>query len=269
MTNPTRSTVHSTIQWLIQTDDAHPDLARGIVPAGLLNAAEAARCAAIKTAKRRRDWLLGRWTAKRLAQTLIAPGAPLDTLIIAKRPDGSPYLAGCEHAISLSYSHADGVAFGAAVRADRLLGADIERVAPRSDRFVADYFTAAEQALVAAAPPSMHAAHRTIIWSAKEAALKALRYGLTVDTRAVACHIAPFDALPTVWTPFAVTCDPRYLGDAVPDLRGWWRGLISPHPAVLALVAAADAPNFDLTPSVYRLADLPALLMDDQDSFRG
>ena len=82
------------IHWLIQSSADHPDLARGIAPAGLLSGAEQTRLAALKTEKRRRDWLLGRWTAKRLIQTYVERQTglrpPLDAVVIEAEPSGAP-----------------------------------------------------------------------------------------------------------------------------------------------------------------------------------
>ena len=64
------------------------------------------------------------------------------------------------------------------------LGCDLELVEPRSDRFVADYLTAAEQQLVLGAGPERDLV-ANLIWSAKESALKVLRVGLRRDTRSV------------------------------------------------------------------------------------
>ncbi|MCZ7667962.1 MAG: 4'-phosphopantetheinyl transferase superfamily protein [Chloroflexi bacterium] len=63
----------------------------------------------------------------------------------------------------------------------------MERIASRSPEFVTDYFTKEEQVLVDRASADMRDVAVTAVWSAKEAALKALHLGLTVDTRAVTC----------------------------------------------------------------------------------
>ena len=63
------------------------------------------------------------------------------------------------------------------------LGCDLEIVEPRCDAFVTDYFTEVEQAFIARSSDRFRA--MALLWSAKESALKALRTGLTVDTRSV------------------------------------------------------------------------------------
>ncbi|MEW5985334.1 MAG: 4'-phosphopantetheinyl transferase superfamily protein [Chloroflexota bacterium] len=90
---------HAVIHWLVQSTTAHPDLAAGRVPPGLLNPDEEARFQALKTEKRRREWLLGRWTAKRLLQAVMRQTTgqtpPLDALVIENNAAGAPYAIYC------------------------------------------------------------------------------------------------------------------------------------------------------------------------------
>jgi 4'-phosphopantetheinyl transferase len=245
------------IDWLVQSVAAHPDLARGVAPSGLLSEPEQALLASLKTAKRRRDWLLGRWTAKHLLQTSIEQQTgrrmPLDALIVGSDPDGAPrvvadwrfHIADSQSAnqsrvsdlrsLNLSISHSHGRAFCALALGMRLqLGADLERIEPRDCQFMADYFTADEIAAVRRAPAAERDKLVTAIWSAKEAALKALRLGLTVDTRSVSCTIGISEQADG-WAAVDIVCDRRRLGMPIaPALRGWWR-LIDDF--VLTLVA--------------------------------
>jgi 4'-phosphopantetheinyl transferase len=222
------------INWLLQSTSDHPDLARGIAPAGLLSDAEQVRLAALKTDKRRRDWLLGRWTAKRLIQSYVERQTglrlPLDALIIDTDSDGAPRLiadrpyhllpAICN--LRLSISHSGDRAFCALLE-EANVGADIERIEPRDRQFVEDYFTAEELLQVWLAPAEQYETVITAIWSAKESALKALRLGLSVDTRSVACSIAGPDPA-RGWADIAFALDRRLLGPAIaPALTGWWR----------------------------------------------
>jgi len=69
------------------------------------------------------------------------------------------------------------------------MGCDLEIIEPRADSFVADYFTAEEQKMVAGADATDRDLRVTLLWSAKESALKALGEGLRMDTRCVA--VAP------------------------------------------------------------------------------
>lgn len=204
--------------------NSHPDLLRGVPPAGLLSAEEAARFAELAVDKRRHDWLLGRWTAKNLLQTVVGwqVGAPppLDELPIANDPDGVPFAPGYP-GYSLSISHSHEMAFCAVVeRAAWPIGADIERIEARVPVFVDDYFTGDEKAWMDAFP-QFHKLLVTAIWSAKEAALKALRLGLSVDTRAVTCLMNPA-VCSGGWMPFDVHLDAQRLPGARPSLTGWW-----------------------------------------------
>jgi 4'-phosphopantetheinyl transferase len=229
------------IHWLIQSVSDHPDLACGIAPAGLLSDSEQARLAALKFDKRRRDWLLGRWTAKRLVQAYIERQIglrlPLDALTIGSHPDGAPYVcldrrsrsAEAEHNLQsaicnlqLSISHSGDRAF-CAVMKEGSVGVDIERIEPRDWQFVEDYFTADEILQVWRAPAEQYETLITLIWSAKEAALKALRLGLSVDTRSIVCAIDQPEPARD-WGHVALVLDQRLLQlDTAPVLVGWWR----------------------------------------------
>lgn len=199
---------------------------------GLLSPAEAAAYSALRADKRRRDWLLGRRVAKRLVQASVAARTdqtlPLHDIVILSHADGWPQVALPAAArpltlsISLSISHSHDRAFCALVWADWPLGCDLEFIEPRSSGFVADYFTAGERALIAATPETQHAVLANVIWSGKEAALKAIRRGLAEDTRLVTClpeNVAGAGGWRTL----------RYRWEtparALPPLMGWWRAL--------------------------------------------
>jgi 4'-phosphopantetheinyl transferase len=283
------------IDWLLQSYGDHPDLARGLAPPGLLSAAEAARLDSFRVEKRRREWLLGRWTAKRLLQTYLeehtGQRAALDALIVGRDPGGvpivvadpqrappallpaeqpvlvpliaeaglrpgeqAPVVLGVRLPFCLSISHSGDMAFCAlhplnsgAVESSSQddapgpglaqLGADIEAVEARSALFLAQFFSAAEIKLVERAFPAQRNTLTTAIWSAKEAVLKALRLGLTVDTRRVTCLPSlpryPGAQVSQGWLDMVVTCDPVLLRlytertgrkpETTFTLAGWWR----------------------------------------------
>lgn len=218
------------LHWLLQSTRDYPGLAEGIAPGGLLSAGEATRLAELKTAKRRRDWLLGRFTAKRLLQQVICQTTgrtvPLETIIIGNDATGAPYAYNCltGQQYSLSISHRSGHAFCAAASGESWpVGADIEQIEPRPAGFAADYFTPAESALLACARQEQKELLVTTIWSAKEAALKALHLGLTVDTRAVTCLIEPSSVVPGRWQPFSLYTNRQLLQRPAPPLQGWWQ----------------------------------------------
>lgn len=142
--------------------------------------------------KRRSEWRTGRWAAKTLAaaQYGILPER-WSRLQILAAVDGAPelWLDGQREPVPISLSHRDGVAVAASSpRADRL-GVDLERIEPRSQRFMQDFFTSEElHACRSAAEPDRELLP-VLIWSAKESALKALRTGLRRDTRSIEVNV--------------------------------------------------------------------------------
>lgn len=212
------------IRWLTQNDADLPTTPT----AAWLSPPERERLAALHVPKRRQEWLLGRWTAKCLARAYLAEEAGLETelydVAVLAGPTGAPELIPerpalrlALSALRLSISHSAGAAF-CALSGDEAVGADIERVEPRHPAFAGDYFTPAELLQIAATDEARRDTMITAIWSAKEAALKALRLGLTVDTRRVECLPAP----PTGgWATVTITLDPALPGSR--PLAGRWR----------------------------------------------
>ena len=230
----------NTVFWLCATSGAEPGSA-------FLAPAETAAYAALRAPKRRRDWLLGRRVAKRLIQDALAERGhhlPLDEIVILSHPDGWPQvtlpaLGPDAPSLTLSISHARDRAFCAVTfGADVPLGADLEAVEPRSSGFVADYFTSDERDFVAVAPEEERPVLVNAIWSAKEAALKAIRRGLAEDTRLVTC-------LPTLvksedgWHPIGHRWEAT--GRNLPVLAGVWR---EADGYVMTLAATASPTKF-------------------------
>jgi 4'-phosphopantetheinyl transferase len=239
------------VRWLVQSLSDHPDLAAGRPPAGLLSPAEHERFAGYVNPKRRRDWLLGRWTAKQLIQSHLAAVVglrpALDSFTVTQDPDGAPYAVSRDPALLealptalrldrlplvVTISHSHGYAFCAVCEdgdGEHHLGADIELVETRERAFVQDFFSEPERAVLAGAPSAQADLLITAMWSAKESVLKALRMGLRIDTRRVQCLIAPDE--PRAWTRFGIElCAP--LGKPAATTRvnlpqgeftGWWR----------------------------------------------
>jgi phosphopantetheinyl transferase (holo-ACP synthase) len=103
--------------------------------------------------------------------------------------------------ITLSISHRDDLGFCVINPSNLTIGCDLERLESRSDNFVNDYFSAEEKELIAHAPEKDHHWLATLIWSAKESALKALRQGLRLDTRSVVVNVTQASSLQFPWTP--------------------------------------------------------------------
>ncbi len=222
------------IPWLAASLADQPWLPLGMPRPGLLAPIEAERLAQLVVLKRRQDWLLGRWTAKQLLQrhlqTTTGQVFALDRLVILAAADGAPdpFLAHAGDSLvplplslSISHSHGHGLAAllpqpvtaqgaGAPAGGRRpVLGCDLEIIEPRELNFVHDFFTPGELAAVQSLPPGPDRDTLiTVIWSAKEAALKALREGLRLDTRQIDCTIEwPAGAMPSAGRPghFTVT----------------------------------------------------------------
>lgn len=200
----------------------------GDVPAGdaWLSENERLVLEGLTVAKRRRDWRLGRWVARQaVARALADPGAAVPAaLSIVAADDGAPevWWSTPRPPVTVSISHSGGLGFAAAAVGSVSLGCDVERIAPRSQRFVDDYFTDRERVFVDAAGVAGAQAlawAATLVWSAKESALKALRQGLRADTRSV--EMAPVEPVPDLshdgWRPLTVETEVGI------RLEGHWR----------------------------------------------
>jgi len=227
-----------TIHWALLSD--LPPLP-AVPPPTWLGPAERQRAELLRAEKRRGDWLLGRLAAKRLVARILAEvvrmDLALDAFDIVADHLGAPVVRladGGRLPVGVSISHSDGTAFCAAWAdsgSGLSVGADLEKIAPRSAAFVLDFFRPAEIEAWEALPagPSRDA-FATAIWSAKEAVLKALRLGLTVDTRSVEILLSDEEAagLPGLprpdgggWKGFAACCSPLVPGGDR-ALAGFW-----------------------------------------------
>jgi 4'-phosphopantetheinyl transferase len=169
------------------------------------------RAVAMAIPWRRAEFLLGRWTAKKLLSSVLGC-APDHRLEIRPDASGRPqaFLDGRALPVSLSISHRGGLAFAAVDDTGEPLGADLELIEARSDAFVRDFFTPREAEVVSRGDREVLA---NLIWSAKESALKALGEGLRLDTRAVEIEIAP--GAPSAWQRLRV--------HGAAESGGWWR----------------------------------------------
>jgi 4'-phosphopantetheinyl transferase len=187
-----------------------------------LSPAEKLRLDAFRFAKRRDDWRLGRWTAKRaVAAYLKVPCDPTTLARFEIRPaaSGAPEMFCNDQPaeVSISITHRDGVAACAVARPEIAIGCDLELIEPRNDAFLADYFTAAEQGFVKAGSTAERVIFPTLLWSAKESALKALKVGLRVDTRCVEVSLGEKSLEePLDWLPLTVIYTNGH------SLHGWW-----------------------------------------------
>jgi 4'-phosphopantetheinyl transferase len=203
-----------------------------------LSAVERQRLDGLSVEKRRRDFLLGRWTAKQLVAAVLWPVTPPQTeLSVRAAADGAPeaFIGERTLPLSLSISHSAGRALAVvriistdiersmAASSAFSVGADIEHIEPRSQLLVDDFFTPQESAQVASSLPADRDRLITVLWSAKESVLKALRCGLREDPRHLHVQVeAPLAAADTDWHPIRVSVvGTQHLHAGA--LTGWWR----------------------------------------------
>jgi len=196
-----------------------------------LSAREESRLATMRFNKRRTEWRLGRWTAKCAVASYL--NLPLDIsslrdIEIQAAPSGAPEvcLFNQDTAVSLSISHRAGKALCVVGLSRATLGCDLELVESRDQSFVADFFTTNEQKLINRSATDERPMLATLLWSAKESALKALQVGLRLDTTSIEVRPAdvPWKAAEysredvcTDWSPLSL----RVAGEHI--LRGCWR----------------------------------------------
>ena len=231
-----------------------------------LSSIERRLCSEMSFAKRRTDWRLGRWTAKHAVAAYLRLSCDPQTLAaIEVRPDasGAPdvFLNQQSANVALSLSHRAGMAVCAVAPSGVALGCDLELVELRIAAFVADYFTAEEQAIITRSATPERDRLVTVLWSAKESALKALRTGLRSDTRCVSARLG--DARPEAtqaapecsslssrgshamenWSPLAVS----HANGQV--FQGWWRCMDGLVRTVLSL-PPSNPPILLVTPEL-------------------
>ena len=196
-------------------------------PEVLLGPEERAVYDSLTAPKRRAEWLAGRVAAKRLILSYLAEyqGRVLEPqqVEVVPRADGSPavyldYLDGRGRreaevdlgVLRLSISHRSvlagepenaeeihGLVAVAVVEPPLAVGIDVELVESRDPVFEQDYFTEDERSWTRGDPFRI-----TVGWSAKEAAFKATRTGLSEDPRAV--EVRAGEGKGPVWFPLQV-----------------------------------------------------------------
>lgn len=219
------------LHWLVGQGLSSGLIAPDSLP-NYLNDEEIRLWQALRTDKRRRDWLLGRRTAKQMIAGLfrerIDRELPLHEITIRPHADGWPMvelppLDGLT-TITLSISHSHDWAFCAAIAGEnRPLGADIEANERRSAAFAEEYFTPLEIQLLSSAPAEQRDMLTNAIWSGKESALKAIRRGLAENTRVVSCLPHPLSREHSSWLPMRIIWNDDRPAQTRPGLSGYWR----------------------------------------------
>ncbi|MDZ7289404.1 MAG: 4'-phosphopantetheinyl transferase superfamily protein [candidate division KSB1 bacterium] len=237
--------IKPSVYWLIQYRSEVPE------HDNWLTSGEQALLAGKRFPKRRAEWRLGRWTAKCALAAYFenearnnSPGSPkvpaplrpslasirmrgeegttTKEIEIRAAADGAPeaFMNDEPIPVALSISHRDEIGFCVVSPGGFAVGCDVEAIEPRSDAFVTDFFTVEEQALLRQTPVEERPWIATLIWSAKESALKALRQGLRLDTRSVMVdlRVRPADSQSQDWNPLTV----HYL-ETARSFHGCWR----------------------------------------------
>ncbi|MGA2321081.1 MAG: 4'-phosphopantetheinyl transferase superfamily protein [Solirubrobacteraceae bacterium] len=210
------------------------------VPAGekWLGTAERRVLAELRLERRRSDWRLGRWTAKVAVGTWLSV-APERVEILAA-PDGAPeaWLDEERARVSVSLSHRAGRSLAVVGDAPNVVGCDLELVEPRSDAFVREWLTPAEQDMLAACGEGERARLANLLWTGKEAAAKVRREGLRLDVRHAlvtpADAGAPAGVRAGAWRTLRVDW-----GDGSAATAGWWRG----EPGCVMAIAGEPPPG--------------------------
>lgn len=159
-----------------------------------MNVHELERMATMRFPKRRDDFRLGRWTAK--CAILMVSGFSRDCDMLSRveipaAKSGAPEVLFDNRPlpISISISHRADTAACALAFSCVALGCDLEMIEPHSQAFATDYFTREEQDFIRQANTSEKDQLLTLLWSAKESALKAMHEGLRLDTRSLAVNL--------------------------------------------------------------------------------
>jgi 4'-phosphopantetheinyl transferase len=192
-----------TVRWLLLGASAIPE------GDGWLGAEERKVLAGLRFPKRRSEWRLGRYAAKRALSAFVGVDA-LDRIQVIAAEDGAPeaYVDGTKLDSGISISHREGRA-ACAIAPGAQLGCDLEAVEPRTPRFVKDFFTERERVEVEKAAASDRDRLVALTWSAKESALKALRVGLRRDTRSVEVEIDVLETTEPGWHPLRARVSPE------------------------------------------------------------
>jgi 4'-phosphopantetheinyl transferase len=176
--------------------------------------------ATLRFPKRRNDWRLGRWTAKQaVCSYQMRQQEPLSLLEIRAASDGAPEASWADgfSSVSLSISHSNSRSLCVIGSCDLTVGCDLERVEPRENGLIQDYFLPEEISSTMRIPASGRDLAVNLIWSAKETVLKVLREGLRRDTRSVSIRVDSFHPEED-WGAWTGRC-----AEASRDFYGWWR----------------------------------------------
>lgn len=153
-----------------------------------LPAAERAQAAAFGSAKRRREFALGRSTARALLAEHLALAEPDVPLRIGE--DGAPEVEGTDLRLSIAHASTAERSFAAAAVAPHPVGVDLEVIRPRRPDLYRFVLHPDEYGLLDTLPHG-HDAAQVLLWTLKEAALKAMRTGFRCSPKKLRLTVEP------------------------------------------------------------------------------
>lgn len=160
------------------------DLTQLPAPGEILTHREQAFYQTLKLPKRKSEWLGGRLALKRLLAAHTGR-ALTDFTVLVSGGVGKPtvFCEGEEITVPFSLTHSNGYALAAIAPQHRHIGIDLEKVTPRINAWKTDFFHPSELT-------DNTDEFLTTLWTQKEAVVKLLGSGLTVnsfDVRVVDC----------------------------------------------------------------------------------
>lgn len=133
----------------------------------------------LKVPKRQAEWLGGRWALKKLLAAHTGR-ALTDFAVLALGGTGKPVItvAGEESSVPFSITHSNGFAVAAIAPDKKYIGIDLEQIAPRIAAWKDSFFHPTELTRT-------DDEFLTCLWTQKEALVKLLGAGLTINTQDV------------------------------------------------------------------------------------
>ncbi len=168
--------------------------------------------------KRRSEWLASRLLVKQLIQKVmdIKEGIPLQSTTLKKESSGVPYIVieGMGRVGWLSISHSQGGVLAAFSQDERIrFGVDLEHIEPRPLDLFEDYFTDTEITWLSNSEERCKDLYANLVWSAKEAYLKAIEKGLQMDTRKINIHPINEEISSNGWNALSLNVEGRLIQD--------------------------------------------------------
>ncbi len=146
----------------------------------ILSEREAAFFQTLRFPKRRVEWLGGRFALKELVRA--ACGASYREIEVLPQPSGKPALTVGGKSVPLAFSltHSHGWAVAALSADERFVGIDLEKIEHRLDAWAKDFFHPSELS-------GTGDKFLTALWTQKEAVVKVLGTGLSLNSYDVRC----------------------------------------------------------------------------------